>query len=537
MRGSPVGGERGERGEDGEHRGRPVRRPPARRVREWRHDHEREPAPGHRRAAVEALQRGAAASGAHEVEPGDESRARAEPDDGASEEGELEARVQEQDEIPEHACEHREQRDALGAEAVGSAAGRKLDGEVCDEQGGGEQAHSGDRDAVVLGQRIGGRADVRDVPGEAAADREPRRDSGCGAGQRPPPSATQATVFDASRSSAETASSRCSSRVSSSFVCERPRRLWTKSITVGTPARETSAASCSGPEGRRCDRPVHLLDRLLGKADQRVVEEDRLDRPDALPGDVDRLLGGEALARRLRLAEHRRKPLCAQVALIEKLLRGLDDRGHDARLADDSARGADGASAGAPCDFTDLERELRRAGERVAALVHRRRAGMRRLSTPRDAMPLDTEGPEHDSEGKPEALEHRTLLDMQLEVGGGRVELLPRRERRVEIDAVSREGIGKRNSVAVRELAQLVLVRHRACGRARSEEAAPEPRALLVRPVDEANRDRRRALSGDPPQHFGAGDDVQGAVEPAAVREPSRCGRRSGPLARTRPEA
>ena len=31
------------------------------------------------------------------------------------------------------------------------------------------------------------------------------------------------------------------------MVCERPRRLWTKSITVGTPARATSAASWSGP--------------------------------------------------------------------------------------------------------------------------------------------------------------------------------------------------------------------------------------------------------------------------------------------------
>ena len=41
----------------------------------------------------------------------------------------------------------------------------------------------------------------------------------------PPPAATQAIVFSARRSSALTQSSRCSGFVSSSFVCERPRRL------------------------------------------------------------------------------------------------------------------------------------------------------------------------------------------------------------------------------------------------------------------------------------------------------------------------
>ena len=67
--------------------------------------------------------------------------------------------------------------------------------------------------------------------------RGPRRRSGA---QLP---ATRAIVESASRSSARTESSRCSSRVSSSFVWERPRRLCTNIITVGTPARATSAAS------------------------------------------------------------------------------------------------------------------------------------------------------------------------------------------------------------------------------------------------------------------------------------------------------
>src|SRR5207248_5155939 len=67
------------------------------------------------------------------------------------------------------------------------------------------------------------------------------------------PEATCSIVFAANRSSACTDSSRCSSFVSSSLVCESPRSDWTNSIIVGTPARDTSAASCRGPLGSRCE--------------------------------------------------------------------------------------------------------------------------------------------------------------------------------------------------------------------------------------------------------------------------------------------
>src|SRR4028119_2322434 len=46
-----------------------------------------------------------------------------------------------------------------------------------------------------------------------------------------------------------------SSGVSSSLVWLRPRRLFTKSITVGI-RRAISAASCSGPLGRRWETPA-----------------------------------------------------------------------------------------------------------------------------------------------------------------------------------------------------------------------------------------------------------------------------------------
>src|SRR3954454_7104665 len=68
--------------------------------------------------------------------------------------------------------------------------------------------------------------------------------------------ANASSAFVVSLSRACTESSRCSSFVSSSFVCESPRRDWTNSITVGTSARAISAASWSGPDGSRCEEPA-----------------------------------------------------------------------------------------------------------------------------------------------------------------------------------------------------------------------------------------------------------------------------------------
>ena len=66
---------------------------------------------------------------------------------------------------------------------------------------------------------------------------------------------------------------------------------------------------------------------------------------------------------------------------------------------------------------------------------------MRRLAAPRDPVALDAERPEHDAEREAERLEHRPLLDVQLEVGGRVLELRPRLERAVEVDAVRGERV------------------------------------------------------------------------------------------------
>ena len=169
-------------------------------------------------------------------------------------------------------------------------------------------------------------------------------------------------------------------------------------------------------------------------------------------------------------------------------------------------------------DLADLELELRGSGERVTALVHRRRAGVGGLAAEGDEVALDSEGAEDDTERQVERLEHRPLLDVELEVRRGAFELSSRLESAVEIDAVLGQRVRQGDPVGVAPLAQLVLVAHRAAGRRGAEERAAEPRTLLVRPVDEPHGERRRPVLGDAPQHLDGSEHVQAAVEPATVR-------------------
>ena len=121
--------------------------------------------------------------------------------------------------------------------------------------------------------------------------------------------------------------------------------------------------------------------------------------------------------------------------------------------------------------------------------------------------------------GEVQRLEHRALLDVELEVGRRALELGVRLERTVEVDAVRADRVGQRDAVTVDERAELVLVGHRAAGGGRAEERAAEPCALLVGPVDEPDRDGRRPLVRDPAEDLRRTEDVEAAVEPAAVRD------------------
>jgi len=84
---------------------------------------------------------------------------------------------------------------------------------------------------------------------------------------------------------------------------------------------------------------------------------------------------------------------------------------------------------------------------------------------------------------------------------------------------VARERVGQRVAVAVAASSKLLLVGHRTRGSARAEEASPEASALLVRPVDEPDGQRRCSFLGDAAENLDAGDEVERAVEPPAVRD------------------
>src|SRR5205823_10336587 len=122
--------------------------------------------------------------------------------------------------------------------------------------------------------------------------------------------------------------------------------------------------------------PADLAHGLVRELDQPRIERDRLDAPDPLPRDLDVLLAREPLARLTRERKQPRELAGVEVALVEQLLRPLDDRGDDPWPADDAARRADPAPSHLDRDRPDSEREPGRAGERVAPLVHRRRPGV-----------------------------------------------------------------------------------------------------------------------------------------------------------------
>ena len=208
----------------------------------------------------------------------------------------------------------------------------------------------------------------------------------------------------------------------------------------GRPRRRRAA----GRWGRRCDVPRHLADRLVAEVDQLGVEEDRLDLPDLVQRRPRSSPPAAKRSRaRLGVGEHRGERPGVEVTLVEHLLRRLDDRRDDARLADDAARPCRRRRRRSLGDVPNLERELGGAGERIAPRVHRRRAGVRGLAGPGDVVALDAERAQHDADRQIQRLEHRALLDVQLEVGGGVLQLRARVDRAVEVDAVLGERVGQ----------------------------------------------------------------------------------------------
>src|SRR5829696_8227671 len=258
----------------------------------------------------------------------------------------------------------------------------------------------------------------------------------------------------------------------------------------------------------------HLVHGFFGKSDKLLVKRYRLYLPEPLPLDRHIFLPRYPLARLLRRLQHVGEHAGVQGALVQRHLAPPVERSDDARS---NVHGTDSAAHVVPSRrvVPKLDGRAGRRDKGVPAHVHRRRAGVGVLPRKAHCVPLDPERPEHHSQRQVHALQHRTLLDVQLQVSDGVSELLVRLVHSVELDPVLGQRIRQRDSVFVFEVANVIGLQ-RPGRRPRAEEATTEEGALFVGPIHESERDRA-LLRRERAEDFKSADRVQGAVEPAAV--------------------
>ena len=148
---------------------------------------------------------------------------------------------------------------------------------------------------------------------------------------------------------------------------------------------------------------------------------------------------------------------------------------------------------------------------------HRRGAGVSGLAGEHRHVALDAAGSQHGRGRFTEALQHRPLLDVQLEVRAGAAQALAGLGHPVQVHVVAGDHVLEALPLAVAQVADVVDL-ERARARRGAEEAASEARALLVGPVDQPQPDRGRVPIGMRAQRLDRGEDPEGAVQPAAGR-------------------
>ena len=325
--------------------------------------------------------------------------------------------------------------------------------------------------------------------------------------------------------------------VSSSFVCESPRRLWTNIITVGTPGARDLGRVVQRAARQAVRRSRDLADRLVGRARSASRRRGSARSTRSAPTRPRSFSSAANRSRALlRAREHRGELAGVEVALVEQLLRRLDDRGDDAR-----------ACRRRRPTCTRRRRRSRARSSRISSASFAAPASAsRRLSIgvepacaawprPGDPVALDAEGAEHDAEREVQRLEHRPLLDVQLEVGG--------RARRAARARRAR-GRGRRRARRARRAAR--------CRRGRSSlrssswsaiepAAAHEPKSERPKraPSSSAQLTSRTVTGGLPSSAIRRStstpaSDVEAAVEPAAVRDRVDVAADAGRRARSR---
>ena len=171
----------------------------------------------------------------------------------------------------------------------------------------------------------------------------------------------------------------------------------------------------------------------------------------------------------------------------------------------------------AETDLSNRQRCLGGGGKAVSAHRHRRGPGMRRLAGEDADVALDAAGSQHGGRGLAAALQHRSLLDVQLEVGARAPQPGARLARALELYAVARDDVLEALAVAVAQVPDLAHVERAGTGRG-AEQAAPEARALLVGPIDQPQPYRRLPAGGLGAQRLDGGEYSERAVEPTSGR-------------------
>src|ERR1043166_5762953 len=118
-------------------------------------------------------------------------------------------------------------------------------------------------------------------------------------------------------------------------------------------------------------------------------------------------------------------------------------------------------------DLAAFERGCGGGEERVAPHGDRRRSRMRGLADEADHVAFETECAEDDAGRLLHRFEHRSLLDVHLEIGLGvdACERLPRVEHRVELDARVAQRVDEPCALGVAQLADLVYLETAGSGR------------------------------------------------------------------------
>ena len=208
----------------------------------------------------------------------------------------------------------------------------------------------------------------------------------------------------------------CSSSVCSAGLWLTPPALGTNTMPAGH-TRANIWASWPAPDGMRIGRsPLPLRD-LLHEFDDRVVEPHRLEPRQRA------CLDGHALALAQLVAERGERRLgggehgVVGVPQVDREHRARGDHVHQVRVQLDATDGRDHRRPELVGQRPHADRDLRGHEPGVVAMVHGRGAGVVRLAGDGELGPRDALHPGDHPDLDPLGLEHRPLLDVQLDEG------------------------------------------------------------------------------------------------------------------------